>query len=140
MEAKDTKMGYSEIWEGLKGLSTTNMKATEIAWCAGFFDGEGCISRPNNGKYIQLRIAQKNPDALYRFSKVFGGGNFYHNDIVTPSNKPTELTTYILFGSDAIKALSTMLSYLTVKRAQAIKAIEERGNIRHRSKNNTTQT
>lgn len=51
--------------------------ATEIAWCAGFFDGEGscCLRRyKNQGCGISLQIKQtKGPDLLDRVQSILGG-------------------------------------------------------------------
>jgi hypothetical protein len=51
----------------------------ELAWCAGFFDGEGASSMSLNtnnnhsGSNIYVGVTQKNPLLLYRFQKAIGG-------------------------------------------------------------------
>jgi hypothetical protein len=47
---------------------------TEIAWAAGFFDGEGTTShRPKHSTRIQ--ISQKEPGLLHRFADAVGSGS-----------------------------------------------------------------
>lgn len=52
---------------------------TELAWAAGFFDGEGCTSvkRSKDRKNIQLlvQVAQTDKRPLERFVKAVGFGN-----------------------------------------------------------------
>jgi hypothetical protein len=43
---------------------------TEIAWAAGFFDGEGHVGEHGHG--IVINIAQKQLEPLYRFRKAVG--------------------------------------------------------------------
>ena len=62
---------------------------TELAWCAGFFDGEGSTSvlKTNRDKYLYLRmsVSQKDPELLYKFQSVVGYGKVYHNKRGTSS-------------------------------------------------------
>lgn len=53
------------------------LQAVELAWAAGFFDGEGCITTTTQpaGTYLQLRISQTDHRPLDRFSQVVGIGN-----------------------------------------------------------------
>ena len=57
------------------------MKNIDLAWAAGFFDGEGCISfarrqrtKAKNLEYeLTLIIGQANISPLRKFHKIFGG-------------------------------------------------------------------
>lgn len=52
----------------------------ELAWAAGFFDGEGCVSGRGNRKGLpQIAITQhESPDCLLRFKKaVLNRGRVY---------------------------------------------------------------
>lgn len=100
------------------------MKQTDIAWAAGFFDGEGCIQL--QGKCATLAIAQKDGEPLARFQKIFGMGKISYRDIITPKGKKSYVHTYTVSGLSAVLVLSLMLSYLTVKQSKAIKAINLR--------------
>jgi hypothetical protein len=61
----------------------TSMNEIDIAWAAGFFDGEGCISfRPNNGgknPFIRISINQNadNREVLDKFIRIVGVGKVY---------------------------------------------------------------
>ncbi len=58
------------------------MKEIELAWAAGFFDGEGCVStvhRGNKGGKQTLvsgncAVVQTNPEELNRFRRAVGCG------------------------------------------------------------------
>lgn len=45
----------------------------ELAWAAGFFDGEGCAS-VHQGKYLRMNVSQSDPRPLRRFAIVAGVG------------------------------------------------------------------
>ncbi len=48
----------------------------ELAWAAGFFDGEGCSSihnTPKNRMALRLNVGQVNRDNLHRFQAAVGG-------------------------------------------------------------------
>lgn len=44
----------------------------ELAWAAGFFDGEGCF-RKHSGKYAQVTVNQIHPDPLERLRLALCG-------------------------------------------------------------------
>lgn len=57
-------------------------KSLELAWAAGFFDGEGCtgIGHQKAGKgndYLAVAISQKYPEVLHRFQAAVGLGKVY---------------------------------------------------------------
>ena len=49
----------------------------EIAWAAGFFDGEGCFSYIQKARYVCLRIGQSELEPLERFREAVGLGKIY---------------------------------------------------------------
>lgn len=52
--------------------ATTVPTELDIAYAAGFYDGEGtCYAKC--GKYAQARVFQKDPEMLYKFRDFFGG-------------------------------------------------------------------
>jgi hypothetical protein len=72
------------------------MSDTELAWAAGFFDGEGCTclrkeyKKNNLGKRyrtisVQMQIVQVRSEPLRRFHNVLGLGSF--GGPYTPSGK-----------------------------------------------------
>jgi hypothetical protein len=61
----------------LRGV-TGVIEREELAWAAGFFDGEGCISYTQSGKYDMIRIGQCERLPLVRFQTAVGGmGRIY---------------------------------------------------------------
>jgi hypothetical protein len=111
-----------------------------LAWAAGFFDGEGTTYRRLNGykrttnkskqpqtvDYLQVAVSQVNKEPLVRFAQVVGGKVNGPYGPYRPSKRPY----YQWFASSAraSKVLTMLWPYLTkIKRTQARKAgyIEE---------------
>lgn len=60
----------------------------DLAWAAGFFDGEGCFTAsakvryqtsegPKSRRYLNLTVAQKYDPLLVRLREMFGAGGIY---------------------------------------------------------------
>jgi len=52
---------------------------TEIAWAAGFFDGEGCVGYYTQNYRMSACVVQKDLRPLYRFLSAVGFGKVYPN-------------------------------------------------------------
>lgn len=91
----------------------------EIAWCAGFFDGEGCIALYHNGKQwlTMVTLTQRDEMPIIIFEKQFGGKRF----MTGPKRDAIRLSFRKL---EAQEMLSTLLPYLIVKRTQAVLLLE----------------
>ena len=54
---------------------------SELAWAAGFFDGEGSTSilkaQRDKYTYIRMSVNQKYPECLERFQRIIGYGKIY---------------------------------------------------------------
>jgi hypothetical protein len=51
------------------------MKDIELAWAAGFFEGEGCVYIDKKGPYLRINLAQvDDPYPLERFARAVGIG------------------------------------------------------------------
>lgn len=102
------------------------MVDAELAYLAGFFDGEGCVSiihTPARGEhYYEVRVSanQVDPSPLYVMQRRFGGR------LVPLHRNPEHRQIYgwIVTGPRGREALEAMLPFLTVKRTQAILAVE----------------
>lgn len=100
----------------------------ELAWAAGFFDGEGNFgARLNNvrrgkGAYwtVQLRITQHHPEVLHRFrAAVKGVGKVYGPYERPYKDRTTTKWVYAAYGWDAHAVAAMIFSFLgTVKRTQ----------------------
>lgn len=102
-------------------------KQTELAWAAGFFDGEGCTSIATNRnyafhhKYPRLGLTQKHPEVLERFKQAVSGVNKIHK----VNNR--EEYRYITQSYPEVKRILNLLwPYLsTLKKEQAKQVFSE---------------
>lgn len=85
-----------------------------IAWAAGFFDGEGCVSF-RNGVLYRIDWAQKILSPIIELDMIFKTGHIYGG-----KNK---CYRYSIFGKEAVYALVEMLPYLLVKKEKAMQGI-----------------
>lgn len=107
------------------------MNHTDIAWCAGFFDGEGCVrynrSRPSSkgtvSPSLMATISQvsENVEVLEFFQRTVGLGKVL-GPYTMPNGKPQHR---LWFGTDEVEPLFEMLRpYLkTRKTTDFIQAI-----------------
>lgn len=90
----------------------------ELAWAAGFFDGEGCTSVPKNSKALRVNITQQHPEVLYRFRDAVGVGK-----VLGPYELATGKLMWNWYASTkpGIVALGKLWPYLSSeKRNQAL--------------------
>jgi hypothetical protein len=110
-----------------EGLSeTVNLKNEDLAYIAGFFDGEGSITihenwRPSpRGKSpnhtLQVSIGNTDPRVLAFIHRTFGGSL-----TIRPSTKPRhrEVTQWIIRSNGAAAFLTAIYPYLRMKTRQA---------------------
>lgn len=103
------------------------MENIELAYLAGFFDGEGCIHvnkmklRTHTGYSLTLEITQRrdNNEILHYVRSKFGG-NFHHKRATFTSNP---YDRWSIHGNQAINMLVQLLPYLRLKKLQAEVAI-----------------
>jgi len=108
----------------------------DLAYIAGFFDGEGCttmskqteksnaLRKNGRSRYaLQVNITQKSRDTLDWVSLLFGGSVRIHK---TKTRKQSDLCFRLSFsGRDTMKNfISAILPYLKMKRKQAEYALE----------------
>ena len=94
---------------------------TQLAWLAGFIDGEGCVrisrdrTRHDNLSYtLSIQISQKDP-AILREIQANWGGSLYHKQ---PERNGGVYNLQIKSRQGAV-LLEALLPYLRVKRTQA---------------------
>jgi len=102
----------------------------ELAWAAGFFDGEGCIRNNTSSsgtrkyKHLQIQITQNNREPLDRFQKAIGGyGKIYQHR-----------AGYFMYSLARLEQVDEILEKLwpylcSPKRDQANRAIESIGRV-----------
>lgn len=86
----------------------------DLAYLAGFFDGEGSIGIA--GSSLQVRVVNTYLPILEKFQDAFGG-------VIAPHNKGDEKTRltweWRCYGDTAAQALGALLPLLNEKAAQA---------------------
>lgn len=91
---------------------------TEIAWAAGFFDGEGYCGLSSDG-YVSVKIGQIHPEVLERFARAVGHGQVTGPRKVGDNPNWQDLWSYQIGGEPAILVMNLLWPYLsTVKRIQ----------------------
>lgn len=97
----------------------------DIAWAAGLFEGEGCITftTGSNGKlYPILQLAMTDLDVVLRFSSVWGVGRI--NTTERPGSLKTMHTWRLYRTAQKRDVLRAMLPYLGERRkAKALEAL-----------------
>jgi len=99
------------------------MKKADIAWAAGLFEGEGCISethtdRPISRRGYQVHLGMCDEDAVNRLEYLFPSPNGLH--IRKPPGKDTYLPQYIWSRSSkegVAEFLEAILPFLCHRRA-----------------------
>jgi hypothetical protein len=96
----------------------------QIAWAAGIFEGEGCITRNNmddNQPVLQLRMTDK--DIVERFVDIMGYGNIVIEH--PPGDRKTVYCWRIARKSEVRRCLDMMLPLLGERRAyKALNALD----------------
>lgn len=96
----------------------------ELAYLAGFFDGEGCISINRNSSQhygLLLAAAQINPAPLFLLYQRFGG---YIVRKQRPTDRYRAVHQWRSSGREAADVLRQLQPYLVVKKEEADIAIE----------------
>ena len=101
-----------------KPANCPHMTKTELAWCAGFFDGEGTTAYYGD-HVLRLSAGQKNTEVLERFnSTMWGMGKIYG------PNKKGQYQLIFNGPAKVQQVVAMMWSYLdTVKKEQAASAL-----------------
>jgi hypothetical protein len=100
----------------------------ELAWAAGFFDGEGCFSWTDKSRWGCAVIAQTNRESLGRFQEAVGGiGKIYGP--YSPSRdggwSRRPQWSFRVHRREHVQAVAAMLWFKLgpIKRAQAMKVL-----------------
>lgn len=96
------------------------MNDTDLAWAAGFIDGEGCISIRTSGNYYGcvLTVVQKFPSPLLKLQTMFGGS-------IAARDKGAAYQWRITSNPKVIEVLTLLYPYLLVKKPQAKLVLED---------------
>ncbi len=103
----------------------------DIAWAAGFIDGEGTIQGANTGKFA-MTVGQQDSELLFRLARIFGGyvterTDFTSVGVIRPGDKYTHrrLGFWRVYGAHAASIAMTLYPLLSTKRrAQVRRTLE----------------
>ncbi len=108
-------------------------RAHELAWCAGFFDGEGFItiqrrnskvgSKTYESYYLRIGINHVNPAPLYEIQKILGGNIRVQNPDKIIGNRK-QRHSWSLSCNAAKEALVQMMPYFRNKNEVAQLGLE----------------
>ena len=103
------------------------MSMSDLAWAAGFFDGEGCVSRKSNGTY-RLIVQQNMREPLDVLESLFGGrtlGPYTRRRSRDPNTISNPYWVWRLTDQEQVLyALDSMSCYFRVKGQDADRAVE----------------
>jgi len=101
-----------------------NTITNDVAYIAGFFDGEGCVrvkqaSQGGNSYYVWVAITNSNKSILDYIAGIFGGS------VKKAERTPNKIIYHLLItSSEATDMLKTLLGFLREKKEQAELAIK----------------
>jgi len=139
MPATPTTVPAVQIGGTLPPANQTHYVApTDLAWAAGFFDGDGCITatwqvrkgRPNPDMRIQVNVAQNDYRTLQHFQRILGAhGKIYPLKRKAIHNRQCWYLVY--WGQHALDVLRMLLPYLRRKQQEALLCmqINQAGNL-----------
>jgi hypothetical protein len=102
---------------------------TELAWAAGFFDGEGSTSlshkKGTRWATVRMSIGQTSPIPLERFQRAVGGLGKIHGPrkVANPNAKPQWYWT-VAKSEDLRKVIDLLWEFLCEPKRQQILAAE----------------
>jgi hypothetical protein len=106
---------------------TFNPNREELAWAAGFFDGEGCFSFSPAGRYVCVSIGQTEREPLDRFQRAVQLGNVLGPYDMRKNDRWVRKPQYFYRanGYERVQAIAALLWFKLglVKREQAIHAL-----------------
>ena len=114
-------MRYHKEAKSVMSLTEYGISTEELAYIAGFFDGEGCIT--SGGRRCSLAISASNTDKqpLEFIQRIFGGSIY---ECLPKKLKWSTVYNWRIGGAYALIVLESLLPYLIVKRRQALLGIE----------------
>lgn len=104
---------------------------SEVAWAAGFFDGEGSLRVHNGGNsrrpFLSISVSQVDRRPLDRFAAIVGGKVYGPYDRKAGNNANARpCYDLVANGKRAWPILCTLWTYLSdPKREQALRAIRD---------------
>lgn len=99
------------------------MNTIDVAWAAGLFEGEGCIS--NNGRVsVDLTLKMTDKDVVDRFHEIVGVG--YRTEVPPKKNWKRQYGWKTGAKADVLTVLDLLEPYFGQRRKEASLAARER--------------
>src|SRR5690242_18448554 len=95
------------------------VKGVDVAWAAGFLEGEGSFSTPSTRKLPQVQAAQVDRWPLERLQGIFGG-NIYACRFNGDGARRRPYFQWQVAGSAAAEVMMTILPMMSPRRAEQI--------------------
>lgn len=96
------------------------LRAIDVAWAAGFIEGEGNVSRQRNTVMPKITAVQVQKEPLERLQHLFGGGLYFSPAQVTHGRNNSGKWIWFQSGRRAVEACLTMYGLMSPKRRQQI--------------------
>jgi hypothetical protein len=102
----------------------------EVAWAAGLFEGEGCITYGSDKRYPRLQLRSTDKDIVLKFVDIIGVGSYVEEG--TRSDNWKDVYFWQVGGSTEVKyVLELLLPFLGKRRTEAAhEALNKIKNIR----------
>lgn len=112
-----TGADHHAAWHG----PLVDASETEIAWAAGFFDGEGCATISHNDRYatLYLHVSQKDIRPLERFLGIMGAGRIQNPD------KRSGVSRWATYGRAGWAVIDRLWPYLGEPKREQIERVRE---------------
>ncbi len=124
-----------------------SMQSVELAYLAGFFDGEGNIRIAKNSKnakgyYLRISATQVDQAPLLLLQRQFGGYVYKRKLVQRPDGciRPVPTSDWVLAGPKACLALQALIPYLVVKLEAARLGVRFQAAVRPRKGRRTRLT
>lgn len=104
-----------------------NVMETDVAYLAGLFDGEGCVSvtthRKGDATYTTrtLVFSQNDKNLCDLFTNILGVGRVYR--VARANERRKDHYQWRVNGKDAVRAAFLLLPYLRLKKEQVLSKI-----------------
>lgn len=93
----------------------------KLAYVAGLFDGEGCITTINNGTSLSINICNTVIEPLEFVKRLFGGSIYTQK---SDNIKHKLLHRWAISGEAASEILQCLLPYLIIRKERAVLGIK----------------
>lgn len=107
------------------------MEEKWIAWMAGIYEGEGCITR-STGRGHYIRIKMSDEDIVRRVKEIFGSGSFFKIEQKKPYK---DLYAWQISGkNEIVRFMQLVAPYLSVRRRERFREVLDIYNTRKNTK------